>query len=372
MLVTDFWVSTGNPLRLLKTAARDRFQSELTSRDVCAPNLRSAIFELRSRMAGTPDWAQVIAKNNWFQEMAVEKLSRIAKDGAPRAIFAYSYAARNIFRFAKSRGWRTVLGQIDAGLPDERVVEKLYQQHPEQSRLWQRPPSEYWQNWQEECALADRVLVNSSWSRTALEQEGVAAEKLRVIPLVYDPPLDEVSHPRQYPEVFTASRPLRVLFLGNISVRKGAVPLFDAIRQMRNKPVEFVLVGALQVSLPDDLQNDTRVRLEGVVPHGTVQGYYRSADLFIFPTFSDGFGLTQLEAQAAGLPIIASRNCGEVVVDGQNGLLLDELSGTAIVKALENILENPAQLVQMSQTAISRAALFSLNRISDNLVNIFN
>ena len=57
--------------------------------------------------------------------------------------------------------------------------------------------------------------------------------------------------------------------------------------------------------------------------------FYRDADVFILPTLSDGFAITQLEAQAHGLPVIASKNCGKVVENGVNGIILDEPSGHA-------------------------------------------
>ena len=58
--------------------------------------------------------------------------------------------------------------------------------------------------------------------------------------------------------------------------------------------------------------------------------HYRASDLLVFPSHSDGFGMAQIEAQGWGLPIVASRNCGRVVRDGETGFLLDEVSPPAI------------------------------------------
>jgi glycosyltransferase involved in cell wall biosynthesis len=66
---------------------------------------------------------------------------------------------------------------------------------------------------------------------------------------------------------------------------------------------------------------------------------------------SDGFGLTQLEALAHRLPVIASRQCGEVVIDRVNGLLLEEPTAAAIEEALRSCLQNPDQLAQFSGNA---------------------
>jgi Glycosyltransferase len=64
-----------------------------------------------------------------------------------------------------------------------------------------------------------------------------------------------------------------------------------------------------------------------------------------------GFALTQLEAIAHRLPVIASRRCGEVVVDHVNGLLLEERTAAGIEEALRSCLHNPDQLAQFSENA---------------------
>ena len=75
-----------------------------------------------------------------------------------------------------------------------------------------------------------------------------------------------------------------------------------------------------------------------MAPRVTVESYYCDADVFILPTLSDGFGLTQLEAQAWKLPVIASRYCGDVVRDGFNGVVLEEVSARAIADVLVRCL----------------------------------
>ena len=121
-----------------------------------------------------------------------------------------------------------------------------------------------------------------------------------------------------------------MLFLGQINLRKGIGPLLDAIRLLRGEPIEVSLVGPIQISIPSDLRDDPQVRWVGPVPHEHTARFYRDADVFLFPTFSDGFGLTQLEAQAWKLPIVATKFCGNVVEDGRNGWLLPEVSPCAI------------------------------------------
>jgi glycosyltransferase involved in cell wall biosynthesis len=135
-----------------------------------------------------------------------------------------------------------------------------------------------------------------------------------------------------------------VLFLGQVNLRKGVGPLLDAIRLLRGEPVEFNLVGPRQIAVPEDLQNHPQVRWHGPAPRAATDRFYRDADVFLFPTFSDGFGLTQLEAQAWKLPIITSRCCGEVVAHGRNGWILPEITPQSIADALRDCLRHPARL----------------------------
>jgi glycosyltransferase involved in cell wall biosynthesis len=111
------------------------------------------------------------------------------------------------------------------------------------------------------------------------------------------------------------------------------------------------MVGPIQINIPEDLRSNQKLRWFGPVARNKVQNYYEQADVFILPTLSDGFALSQLEALAHRLPVIASRQCGEVVIDRVNGLLLGEPTGAAIEEALRSCLHNPGQLAQFSENA---------------------
>src|SRR5437870_2840916 len=167
----------------------------------------------------------------------------------------------------------------------------------------------------------------------------------------------------------TRDRPLRVLFLGQVNLRKGVAHLFNAIRSFKDEPIEFWFVGPMQVFIPSELQNNPRVRWFDVVSRGEVDSFYRKADLLILPTLSDGFGLTQLEAQAWSLPIVASRFCGEVVRDGQNGLLLENLTGETIREVLRQCVANPELLAQLAAGS-GNFGVHSLDEVGERLFEL--
>jgi len=75
---------------------------------------------------------------------------------------------------------------------------------------------------------------------------------------------------------------------------------------------------------------------------------YLAADVFILPTLSDGFAITQLEAQAHGLPVISSRFCGGVIESGRNGIILEEPSAACIATAIRSCIADPNRLQRLA------------------------
>lgn len=351
--ITDVWTKR----------VRGRFHPGLARAHVRAPNISALTFELKACATRVNGWKLITQRNEWFQQRALDHLQK-QPASATRSVFAYSYAAERIFKFARERGWKTVLGQIDPGPAEERLVAQLHDRA--QQNHWSPAPAEYWIGWGNECALADQIVVNSSWSRNALLGEGIPAHKIVVAPVAYEPVAESTLFQRDYPNAFTSQRPLRVLFLGQIGLRKGVAQLLDAVKLLAGENVEFWFVGPVQISIPSELKDNPRVKWVGVAPRIAVDKYYKEADVFIFPTLSDGFGLTQLEAQSWKLPVVASRYCGEVVCDGVNGVILDEVSAHAIADVLLKFLRSPELLKAMSaQSGI--ADRFSLKTLASLL-----
>ena len=346
---------------------RDRFDPTITDNKVTSFNAKSAFFEASAHLRGRRGWGLIMERNAWFQDAAVQVLKRILDcDSTPYVVFAYSYAAREILRTARERGMQTVLGQIDPGPWDHEWIVRLERARGLPQGDEEAIPASYWSNWREECCLADRIIVNSNWSRQCLINEGIENDQIATVPLAID--THGFDENRTYPSSFSSDRPLRLLFLGSLTVRKGIFELLEAAEILKGYPIEFWLVGKTCFPIPASVQLNSAVKLFGAVPRSSVHEFYRAADLFILPTHSDGFGLTQLEAQRHGLPIIASRYCGEVVEHERNGLLLDRISPEAISGAILPLLSRPDVLMSMSLQARNRVRDFSLARLQENLL----
>ena len=374
-LVTDFWVKPGSVFGGIPGGRRlaDRYHPELSGAKVIAPNARMLGFELRQRLQKRHGWPVMMERNRVFQKMACGKLSSLFPAACPLTpvpcLFSYGYAARDLFRYAKSRGWNTVLGQIDPGPEEERIVAAEHQRYPQLGSSWQPAPPEYWESWREELELADRIIVNSEWSRQCLLKEGVPDAKLEVVPLVYGKVPSDQSSVNSEGGIQNSefkiqnSRPWRVLFLGQVILRKGIGRLLEAMRLLKDEPVELILAGPSEIdcSAWSDLPN---VNWIGPVPRSEVGRVYQDADVFILPTLSDGYALTQLEALSHGLPVIASKHCGRAVRHGENGWILDDLAPETIAAGIRRAMSERLRNVEPLEFGLDdlAAALASSSR----------
>ena len=376
-LITDAWVSPHSRLNMLPNrllrSLRDRYHPDLDTAHVQAFTPSLMQFELGHRLQKMTSWDQMIARNRWFQQQVLQALKQNTAQlvqGCDRPIFfTYSYAALDLLRYAKSQGWYTILGQIDPGIVEEEIVLAEQQRYPDLSPAWRPVPPSYWDAWKEECAIADQILVNSDWSKRALQQAGIDQTKLRAVPLVYSAPIEVKQFQRTYPARFSAERPLRVLFLGRVILRKGIAAVLEAAEQLRNQPIEFWIVGSSEITAT--AQDHPKIHWVDSVPRSETAQYYQQADVFLFPTLSDGFGLTQLEAQAWKLPLIVSQFCGTVVREGVNGKVLPEVSGGAIAEMLRSFLDCPEQLRELSQSS-EQSSSFTLRSLSEQLQKLSN
>lgn len=333
-MIVDAWAAPGSAWTAIPGEAgrrlAERYSPDLADGDVRDCTASLVAHETSWRLQGIDGWDLFIARNWWFQERCARQLAQVQLDRA--IVFAHSYIALDTFRAAHQRGWMCVLGQIDPGAAHQQIVNDVAVRWPEFGPPLSAPPARYFDDWREECRLADRIVVNSEWSRDCLERDGVEPSKIHVIALPYEG--EPVAWERDYPAAFTNERPLRVLFVGSIAAFKGVPSLLESLDRLGDLPIEMRLVGPLAATIPDRFAHDHRVMIVGAVTRSEVAREYRDADVLVFPSHSDGFGMAQVEAAAWRLPIIASRSCGRVVDHGVNGVLLREVSASSIADAL--------------------------------------
>lgn len=318
---------------------------------------------------------QFIRDGRWFSERVRDYLARQKTEVRGKVVFSYDTTALELFRWAKARGAICVLGQMDPGRVEVEMVQKEEQRWPGWTRNPIRVPEEYFQRRAEEWRLADCIVVNSQWSAAALMKQEVPPEKLVVIPLAFETnaemrkPAASCQKSEVRPPV-SGLRPLKVLFLGQVNVRKGIQYLVEAAKLLANEPVQFDVVGAIGISVAAIKLAPPNVTFHGCVGRDEAAAWYARSDVFVLPTISDGFALTQIEAMAHGLPVIATPNCGAVVTDGLDGFVVPPRDAMALAQALRRYLEVPELLPEQRAAALEKSRVFSLDRLAGHLTNL--
>jgi glycosyltransferase involved in cell wall biosynthesis len=279
--------------------------------------------------------------------------------------FGYDTGSLEILDALAETDCFTIVDQIDPGKVQTEIARKEVERWPGWALKEPTRSREYEDRRQAEWQMASAVVVNSEWSKRALIQQDVPRDKINVVPLAFEPH-GKVSGPVASP----AQRPLRILWLGSVNLSKGIQYLIQSACLLEGSAVEFKVVGSVQITDQAVVAAPSNVTFEGRVPRDDTATYYRWADIFILPTLSDGFAITQLEAMAYGLPVIVTPNCGRVVTDGQDGFLVPPRDPEAIAEIISRLIENRDRIRLMSKRALKTVQQFSIDRVANELISI--
>jgi glycosyltransferase involved in cell wall biosynthesis len=254
----------------------------------------------------------------------------------------------------KKRAIFTLVDQADPGAVEERLVQCEREKWPGWEAIPGKVPSEYYDRCHQEWDTASIVMVYSRWTRQAIIDQGVAPEKVVVVPLAYEPQQPVARRVRP------ANQPLIVLWLGTVMLRKGIPYLLEAARLLIDRNIQFIVAGQMLVSQKALEFAPPNVQFVGRVIRDQTEAVYQSADIFVLPTISDSFALTQVEAMAHGLPVIATERCGEVVSNGVDGFIVPVGDSNALAKAIATLDDDRSLLHTMSVNAIQKSKAFSI------------
>jgi glycosyltransferase involved in cell wall biosynthesis len=213
-----------------------------------------------------------------------------------------------------------------------------------------------------EFAQADYITVPSSFAFASMRAAGVRESKLIQIPFGVDV--------RKFtPAPRLRSEPFRVIFAGQVSLRKGVPDLLQAWKHLAWKNSELWIVGGI-ASDWKAIRNRW-CDVPGVTFRGhaqDTQSLYRQSDVFVFPSIEEGSALVTYEAMACGLPVITTENAGSVARDEQDGFIVPIRDPDAICKSLVYLRDHPDRHVEMGRSARERAEQFPWSRYQAELV----
>jgi glycosyltransferase involved in cell wall biosynthesis len=357
-------LATAHRLRPLRPLVRlrDRSAADLPRRVVTAFPGLGVRFYLRLRRA--PDPAAATAVHLWAGPAFCRKVIRSGLRSAD-AVYGFTSASKELFEFAKGRGMKCILDQTGC----RELYYRLWEEEAARWRGWEEPPTLGEANWaffrreDEERELADLILCPSDFVVRYVASKGVAAEKRRVVPFGVN-----LNGFRCERSPYVGGRPLRILFVGRVSLMKGLPYLLEAVKRLSSGNIEVRLVGEIAVAENAIAPYRRLCRFLGPVARSEVLRHYAWADILVLPTLCDSFGLVQLEAMAAGLPVIATPNAGNVVRDGVDGFVVPIRDAEAIAEKIEYLAQRPGVLREMSNSARNQAEEFSLEKYGERLI----
>jgi len=307
-----------------------------------------------------------------------QTLGRRAQQEAWRAnaaLFSYSYYASEAFAPGHMRPEFRFLFQLH---PHPKTVRKLLREELERvpkfaaSLRWEHEigaPESHFTALCSEPSLANGWVAASSYTAQTLAENGVPREQIHVVPYGVD-----TTH---YPCRETPPRetdPFRIIWIGNMTQRKGLSYFLEAIASLPQENLEVLVCGhhAVERAVIEGCGIKSIRVLRGL-PTGELTRLMRSCDLFVLPSLAEGFGHVILEAMSSGLPVLTTgSSCApDVLEDAKHGFIVPIRNSEALAAKISWGRAHRAELHQMGLAAAARARLFTWERFRRGIVSAY-
>jgi len=330
------------------------------------PGYRLRAF-LRRRASEMIDLASVRHLPAWeWTELALAKLSlrraaeraneignitfqravlKLAQREPVRRLWGYDTSCRMVFESMRAQGIACVLDQSIAhmgGLRTRLLVER--ESFPELIGEADIPTQAQSDRSTAEVRSASHVIVGCDYAASLAQQYGAAPEKVHVCPYGYE----EANFPREYVEPAGIGKlPVRFVFVGTVSIRKGLHHLVDVFAKMPPDTGVLTMVGPSSIPIDVLKKYLGNIQYHPAVPNDELRKLLTASHCFVFPSLHEGGGIVLYEAAACGLGIVQSSNCGDGVRSGplgSNGIVLRDNTADELRAAIERIIAQPAML----------------------------
>ena len=289
----------------------------------------------------------------------------------PSLVYAYEDGALATFQAARRLAVTTV---YELPIGHWRFARRLFQEEADRRPAWAATldgladsPAKLARK-DAELGLAQQIVVPSRFvQRTLAECPTCRTTPVAVLPYGCPPPLPQLP-------ARPSAGPLRVLFVGGLSQRKGVADLLEAVQQL-GAAIELTLIGLPVGGACAPLQQAlSRHRWLGSVPRSEVLAEMRRHHVLVLPSLFEGFPLVIGEALAQGLPVIATPNAAadELIIHGQDGFVVPIRSPESIAEHLQQLVRQPHVREAMAAAALQRAAGWSWLHYSNQLCSLID
>ena len=212
------------------------------------------------------------------------------------------------------------------------------------------------------------VITDSQFSKGEIQRHTrVSDEKIEVIPLAADPDLFS-------PQSSKRSEPPFILFVGSPKPHKNLKGLVAAFKMLKTE-VNLIIIGKKEgiKGLENlDLLQGERIQFLHGIPDHQLSHYYRTAELMVFPSFYEGFGLPPLEAMSCGCPVIVSCAGALPEVCGDAVMYVDPHSPMQMAVAIEELMRNEEKKRALSIKGLEQSKRFSWKQAADSHLKLID
>jgi glycosyltransferase involved in cell wall biosynthesis len=173
-----------------------------------------------------------------------------------------------------------------------------------------------------------------------------------------------------------------IMYLGSEEPRKNIALILNAIHQLKKTlpNIKFLKVGGTQmggdrrslIGLIRKLNLENEVLFTGQVPEADLPKYYNAADIFVFPSYYEGFGLPPLEAMACGCPVITANTTSLPEVIGDAGILVEPNDVEGLANQIYAILSTETIREELVKNGVIRAELFTWENAANLTLDLYN
>lgn len=220
----------------------------------------------------------------------------------------------------------------------------------------------YYQDMVDEAFMANYILCASNYTKHTLVEQNIKESIIHVVPYGYT---KEESQDAQGKN----DTGLHILYVGGVNVMKGIPYVIQAVQEVQDDNIHFTVVGNTQEIVKEMAQGDQRIEFKGYIPHGELYKEYQKADVFVFPSLSDGFGYAPLEAMSYGVPCIVTETSGisDILSDKEDGFIIRAESSDEIKQKIEWCCNNKEKLMLMGKKAKEKAKQYSEDEYKRNI-----
>lgn len=359
-----YYLENGWPERLLRALGARRTLARLKRRydPELAPDVVERSFVLEIMMALEVRFPRLLPgmifwRNRYIDLRAALRVLMLR----PRLVISCDTHALWTLRMAKRIGAVAILdqmiGHMSAGariLAEERAL------HPEIAAGFRPVPASLLRRCLGEVAAADAILAPSDYVRDTLIGAGARPDRIFLLPYAADTgAFGRTAEP--------PTPPVRILFAGQIGLRKGVVYLLEAMRGVALADAEVVLLGRIEGDGAWLAPYRDLFVHKPHLPHAEIPAVFGTAHIYVYPSLHEGSTMSIYEAMATGLPVVATPNSGSMVRDGIDGYIVPIRDVAALQDRIVRLCRDPGLRARMGEAARRRAREFTWDAYAKRL-----